>query len=601
MLVAACGDDGGSEAETDGGSSSPSGGPDSAGTSAGTNADTGGTDTGSDTEGDGSSGGTSPPPTCDGGAIDPGEACDGSDLGGETCASQGFTGGTLGCTPSCEFDTSGCFACSPLGFDDEPIAWTLPDYGPGISDEGWFVEGFDRYSDGLNWSLRDLDGDGAPDLAVHDRDQYVMEGPTTNGLGRTAWRLHANTGDGFDADGAAWSLPDYGPSGIDDMGWFREGSDRYSDGLNWSLVPLTGATADLVVHDRDQFVTDGPTTGGLGRTAWRVHANAGDGFDADGTVWSLPDYGASGIDGIGWFREGFDRYSDGLNWSLVDLDGDGAADLVVQDRDQYVTDGPTTDGLGRTAWRVHLGGDDRFSSDGIVWALPDYGPGFGDGQWFEEGFDRYSDGLNWSLVDLTGDGLPDLVVQGRDQYVTDGPTTGGLGRTAWRVHANTGDGFDADGVVWSLPDYGPGFGDGQWFEEGFDRYSDGLNWSLRDLTGDGAPDLLVHDRDQYVTDGPTTDGLGRTAWRVHENTGDGFDADGVAWPMPDYGPGFGDGQWFEEGFDRYSDGLNWSLANQSEGQLTDVLVQDRDQYVTDGPDLDGLGRQLWQVHPTRCE
>jgi hypothetical protein len=605
LAAVGCGDDAEGEAETDAGSAGSTGsdsadaGPNSAGpSSAGeTGRDTDSPDTG-DTDED-TSGDTDVPMTCDGGSIDAGEACDGSDLGAQTCVSQGFTGGTLACTDSCQFDTSGCFSCAPAGFDDDAAAWSLPDYGPGINDVGWFVEGSDRYSDGLNWSVRDLDGDGAADLVVHERDEYVTEGPNTNGLGRTTWRLHANAGDGFDADGAAWSLPDYGP-GINSEGWFEEGFDRYSDGLNWSLLALAGHATDLVVHHRDEYVTEGPSTNGLGRTAWRVHTNAGGGFDGSGSAWSLPDYGP-GINSVGWFEEGFDRYSDGLNWSLRDLDGDGRADLLVHERDEYVTAGPETNGLGRTAWRVHFGGDNGFDDDGVAWSLPDYGPGINSTGWFEEGFDRYSDGLNWSLADVTGDGRPDLLVHERDEYVTVGPETDGLGRSAWRVHANTGDGFDPDGIVWSLPDYGPGINSTGWFEEGNDRYSDGLNWTLRDVTGDGLPDLVVHQRDEYVTEGPTTQGLGRTAWRVHANAGDGFDARGTAWQLPDYGPGINSTGWFEEGFDRYSDGLNWSPANLTEGQLGDLQVYARDEYVTEGAELNGLGRLLWQIHATRCE
>ncbi|MGH1345986.1 MAG: hypothetical protein ACRBN8_30760 [Nannocystales bacterium] len=605
LLAMACGDTAAGEVDTDGdpasstGSSEPSGGPGGGGVSGSVGTDPGMEDSGGsgDTEGGGSTG---VPETCDGVAIDAGEACDGADLGSETCASQGFTGGTLACSDACTFDTSGCFSCTPVGFEDEPVAWSLPDYGPGTNSVGWFEEGFDRYSDGLNWSLRDLDGDGTADLVVHDRDQYVTQGPETGGLGRTAWRIHANAGDGFNADGDAWSLPDYGPA-LNSAGWFEEGYDRYSDGLNWSLLSLTGAGPDLVVHERDPYVTEGPETSGLGRTAWRVHANTTDGFDEGGTVWSLPDYGPS-TSSAGWFEEGFDRYSDGLNWSLLDIDGDGRGDLVVQGRDQYVTEGPSTDGLGRSAWRVHIGGEDGFAEEGLVWSLPDYGlPGTSGTGWFREGFDRYSDGLNWSLADVTGDGRPDLLVHDRDEYVSEGPSTDGLGRTAWRVHENNGEGFDSDGVVWSLPDYGPGTSAAGWFEEGSDRYSDGLNWTLRDVTGDGAADLIVHDRDPYVTEGPSTNGLGRTAWRVHASTGDGFDGDGQAWSLPDYGPGSSRGGWFEEGFDRYSDGLNWSLTNVSERDMGNIVVYLRDQYVTEGPQVDGLGRDAWQVHATRCE
>jgi hypothetical protein len=119
-----------------------------------------------------------------------------------------------------------------------------------------------------------------------------------------------------------------------------------------------------------------------------------------------------------------------------------------------------------------------------------------DAPWFSQGFDLYSDGLNWTRADLTGDGRLDLVVTDRDASVSAGPTTPMLGRSRWRLFTNHGEGFDEAGVEWSLPDYGnpPSEGDA-WFGEGFDRYTDGLDWSLTDLTGDAVPDLVVTHRD----------------------------------------------------------------------------------------------------------
>jgi len=119
------------------------------------------------------------------------------------------------------------------------------------------------------------------------------------------------------------------------------------------------------------------------------------------------------------------------------------------------------------------------------------------------------------------------------------------------------------------------------------------------VTGDGRPDLLVHDRDEYVTAGPSTDGLGRTV--AGPCTGEGFDSDGGSWSLPDYGPGINSGGWFEEGFDRYSDGLNWSLAGLSHHEMGNLAIYLRDEYVTEGPQVAGLGRDTWQVHVTRCE
>ena len=51
-----------------------------------------------------------------------------------------------------------------------------------------------------------------------------------------------------------------------------------------------------------------------------------------------------------YFHEISDRYSDGVNWGLVDLDGDGGVEILVTSRDETVDLGPDLEGLGRTEW-----------------------------------------------------------------------------------------------------------------------------------------------------------------------------------------------------------------------------------------------------------
>jgi hypothetical protein len=498
--------------------------------------------------------------------------------------------------------TAGC--TSYQDHDADGIVWALPDYGrPPQEGAAWFESAGGEYGAGLRWGLVDLTGDGARDLVVTGRDASVPQGPSTPQLGRTRWRLHANTGQGFDEAGVEWSLPDYGrPPGEGEF-WFGTTFDNSSSGLNWALLDLTGDGApDLVVTQRDASVTLGPTTPQLGRSRWRLHANTGQGFDEAGVEWVLPDHGRPPGEGEAWFQEGTDRFSDGLNWQLLDLTGDGAVDLFVTGRDASVTQGPSTPQLGRTRWRLHTNTGQGFDEAGSEWVLPDHGRPPGEGEfWFDEGFDRYSDGLNWSLADLTGDGALDLVVTDRDASVTTGPETPQLGRSRWRLHANMGQGFDEAGVEWSLPDHGANGTDAPWFSQGFDLYSDGLNWTRADLTGDGRLDLVVTDRDASVSAGPTTPMLGRSRWRLFTNHGEGFDEAGVEWSLPDYGnpPSEGDA-WFGEGFDRFTDGLDWSLTDLTGDAVPDLVVTHRDASVVAGPDTPQVGRSAWRVHAARC-
>ncbi|MCA9547992.1 MAG: hypothetical protein KC613_26485, partial [Myxococcales bacterium] len=57
-------------------------------------------------------------------------------------------------------------------------------------------------------------------------------------------------------------------------------------------------------------------------------------------------------------------------------------------------------------------------------------------------------GLSFGLVDLARAGAPDLVLY-RDDLLPDGDPL--AGRAYWRIHANTGGGFAAEGARWALP------------------------------------------------------------------------------------------------------------------------------------------------------
>lgn len=63
-------------------------------------------------------------------------------------------------------------------------------------------------------------------------------------------------------------------------------------------------------------------------------------FAAAPTDWLLPDFGPA------WAHEPFDRFSDDVNWALLDLDGDRRSELVIaQD--------PAAVDVGRFRWQLY--------------------------------------------------------------------------------------------------------------------------------------------------------------------------------------------------------------------------------------------------------
>ncbi|MCB9743681.1 MAG: putative metal-binding motif-containing protein, partial [Alphaproteobacteria bacterium] len=206
-----------------------------------------------------------------------------------------------------------------------------------------------------------------------------------------------------------------------------------------------------------------------------------------------------------------------------DLDGDGYAQaLDCDDTNGAVNPGATEvagDGLDNDC-DASTCLNPGFASAATSWALPggygtDHLTGMSNSGYCSSGYDIPS----YTTMDLTGDGLADLVVT---YHCGDGS----LGDTTWAVHENTGGRFAAAATSWALPG---GYGADHFTQTANSGYcSSGYDipsYTTMDLTGDGLPDLVVT---YHCGDGS----LGDTTWAVHENTGTRFAANPISWSLP---------------------------------------------------------------------
>jgi hypothetical protein len=337
------------------------------------------------------------------------------------------------------------------------------------------------------WAVVDMDGDGKPDL--------VRTGISTDAtVGNTRWLVHKNEGNGF-GPAQDFALPAAGGS-ADKVAFRTLSGDAFlpKDAYHaWAVVDMDGdGKPDLV---RTGISTD--TT--VGNARWLVHKNEGNGF-GPAQDFALPAAGGS-ADKVAFRTLSGDAFlpKDAYHaWAVVDMDGDHKPDLV---RTGISTD--TT--VGNARWLVHKNQGNGFGA-GEDFALPAAG-GDADKVAFRTlGGDAFlpKEAYHaWSVVDISGDGKPDLVRTGISTDTT-------VGNARWLVHANEGNGFGS-AVEFALPPVG-GDADKVAFRtlsgDAFLPNEAYHAWSTVDLDGDGALDL--------VHTGISTDtSVGNARWVVY--------------------------------------------------------------------------------------
>ncbi len=458
--------------------------------------------------------------------------------------------------------------CGASGFAATPSALTLPTtYGEPGGQPFDVVAGFANCADDSpSHGLADLDGDGRRDLFV----SFVCG--DDEATGDTQWLAHLATTDGFAADPTLWTLPaEYGAAGA---------------------APFVNAIATAVCGDgipahflrdldrdglADMVVTEVCGEDAVGRTEWWVHRGTPTGFAAAAVAWPLPTgHGDpafvpfAGTSALAACAKGIPAYT------LMDATGDGLEDIVVT---QSCTD-PT---IGSTRWDVHANDGAGFVAAAPFALPPEYAADGHVAFPAPRGVPSCGDGVpRHDSVDLDGDGGLDLIVT--EACDSDEST----GDSRWLVYRGTASGFEALATDWPLPlEYGAeGTSPFSSTVDVKDTGDDTPGHELRDMDGDGRPDLLVTHRSSDPT-------LGKSRWAVHWNEGDHFAEAQWTWTLPASG---GESPFGRSGSspDCAGGGPAWVLDDTDGNGLPELLL-------TAQCDDPALGDTRWDQFPALCE
>ncbi|SCY76390.1 T9SS type A sorting domain-containing protein [Flavobacterium caeni] len=217
-----------------------------------------------------------------------------------------------------------------------------------------------------------------------------------------------------------------------------------------------------------------------------------------------------------------------------------------------------------------------FGSTPTTWPIPQGGHTYST---INYGFDALGDSAGgilgdqtWSVMDMNGDGRPDLVVTAQtvefEQFSNQAIAFGSGSNRYWKVYLNSGNGFSATSINWPIPQGGHTYSTINYGYDALYGMPEGQvgdqTWSVIDLNNDNKPDLVVTaetvEFEQFSNQAIAFGTGSNRYWKVYWNTGSGFNTTPTNWTIPQGGHTYST---INYGFDALADSAGSSLGDQT--------------------------------------
>ena len=429
-------------------------------------------------------------------------------------------------------------------FNSSGTDWSLPEGGKVVGNTIFGYNGSSGFatsgsSDGnQSWSLFDINGDRLPDLVV--TAQVDINGElTVFGLGtNNFWKVYLNSGTGFSTNAINYAIPQGGFMNNGVYYGFTStagiAAANSSEGnMTWGMLDMNGDDRpDLIVTSQVDLNGDNVIFGFGNSPYWKVFFNTGSAFNTSAYNWSVPAGGyMSGSRAFGFnTMNGLvaNTTEGNQTWSVMDINGDHRPDLVIASQNDLNGDNVVFGGS-TPYWKVYLGNGGGFVSNVINWSTPTGGKlttsvahNFNSFAYIPLSTEMEGS-MAWSVMDVTGDGKPDLVATGALDLNKD-LTVFGLSSTPyWKLYRNNGNGFDGM-VNFNVPSGGQikttvfGFNTSNGNASSSTK-ANNPTWTVTDINGDDQLDLVV--TAERISNGGDIEVFGNGSnpfWKVYLNT-----------------------------------------------------------------------------------